>query len=67
MKSLDPVKSRLLPSREGMEFGEFSPGEILIAAERRGMVHSRSRLKEQAMQRGPEKEAANAPMACQEW
>lgn len=40
VKSLDPVKSRLLPSREGMEFGEFSPGEILIAAERRGMVHN---------------------------
>eukprot|EP00434_Breviolum_minutum_P044211 symbB.v1.2.039464.t1/scaffold6578.1/size17795/1 len=36
VKSLDPVKSRLLPSREGMEFGEFSPGEILIAAERNG-------------------------------
>ncbi|CAL1167673.1 unnamed protein product, partial [Cladocopium goreaui] len=33
VKSLDPVKSRLLPSSEGQQFGEFSAGEVLIAAE----------------------------------
>lgn len=36
VKSLDPVKSRLLPSSEGQQFGEFSAGEVLIAAERNG-------------------------------
>ncbi|CAK9019963.1 unnamed protein product [Durusdinium trenchii] len=36
VRSLDPVKSRQQPSPNGQAFGEFSPGEVLIAAERQG-------------------------------
>lgn len=36
VRSLDPVKSREAPVIDGREFGEFSPGEVLIAAERKG-------------------------------